>query len=484
MHTLFKIVVVLLPLSLYGQINFYRHYSGSGADFGEGVVQLEDSSYVICGSSSSFSNNSQAFLMKVDSLGNYIWSRHYGGFEHESARRVLYKQNFGFFITGHTSSMGAGAYDYYLAKVDESGGLEWEKSFGGIGWDRVRDAVLTRDTGVVMVGERTYAEHTDWYIIRTDSNGDTLWTKTFGREGDDVANTIRSYHDSLFVVGGTVFNQDSLLTKSMLVFMHEDGTVLDSLEMGDDGAYELNDLSIWNDSIQAVGNYKPSDTSGFKITFFTAEINGQSIQLLSNFFYDQVGDNYGQLITSYNNGAGRYTGLARANQATVIGPGQDQYITIHGPTLSYLGSACWMTGAYPDVGGQFIETSDGGAAMVGWRGNIGPGEGTVFLLKIGLGEVYPTVSNTVIITDIVSVVEFEELEGVKMYPNPANDVLNLSLDQMGDYSISIRNMLGQEVMNEHVNSSTQLDVSQIESGNYIVTITSGNAQSRRKIIIN
>ena len=57
----------LSPILVSGQIDFYKIYTNNGYDFGQGIVQLEDSSYVVTGSSSSFQNGaSQAFLLKVD----------------------------------------------------------------------------------------------------------------------------------------------------------------------------------------------------------------------------------------------------------------------------------------------------------------------------------------------------------------------------------------------------------------------------------
>ncbi len=165
---------------LNGQISFYKLYSNNGYDAGEGIVQLEDSSYVICGSSSSFTEGpSQAFILHVDSVGNHLWSKHYGGPELESARRVLYKKNVGYYLAGFTNSFGSGAYDFFLVKTDLQGELIWQKTYGGAEWEKVNDAALTKDTGVMMVGETnsTNGNATDVFIVRTNSFGDTLWTK-------------------------------------------------------------------------------------------------------------------------------------------------------------------------------------------------------------------------------------------------------------------------------------------------------------------
>jgi len=472
MPTLIKLLLLLvLPTSLFGQINFYRQYSNEGTDYGEGVVQLEDSSYVMCGSSSSFSNHSQAFLLKVDSLGNYIWSNNYGGLEQESARRVMYKKYFGFFIAGFTNSMGAGSYDYYLAKTDENGVLEWERTFGGLGWDRVRDATMTRDTGVVMVGELSTPEgNQDWYVVKTNKNGDTLWTKRFGRGGDDIANCIEIYQDSLLIIGGTVVNQDSSQSKAMLVYMHEDGSLIDSIEVGQNGNYELNDITIINDTVRGVGNYKLLDSNTYSVAYYHFKPNVSNLQLIAAGHDNQIGDYYGQLITSYNNEQGRYIVMGRENQPSVTSPGQDLFLAYYGQ--SWIGNNCYMTGIYDDLGGEIISTNDGAAAVVGWRGSVGPGEGTIFLLKIGPNDVFPSVSGSTFITGIVSVKTINEIEGLSVYPNPTSLNLTIEIEQPGNYKMSLHNLLGQQLIEKQTSGTTTIDVSYLEQGNYFLNVQS------------
>ena len=72
MRILISFIILCVSLLSYGQNSFFKLYSGSGYDRGEGIVQLEDSSYVITGSSSSWSESSQAFLLKIDAEGNEL----------------------------------------------------------------------------------------------------------------------------------------------------------------------------------------------------------------------------------------------------------------------------------------------------------------------------------------------------------------------------------------------------------------------------
>ncbi|NHN24044.1 T9SS type A sorting domain-containing protein, partial [Flavobacterium jejuense] len=68
------------------------------------------------------------------------------------------------------------------------------------------------------------------------------------------------------------------------------------------------------------------------------------------------------------------------------------------------------------------------------------------------------------------------------YPNPVKDMLNL--EYTSDItSISIFNLLGQEVLSKEVNStSVKVNMSQLNSGAYIVNIAIDGEQQVIKVI--
>ena len=232
----------------FGHISFFKQFSNNGYDYGEGIVQTEDSSYLITGSSSSFGDGpAQAFLLKVDSLGNFKWSNNYGGIESDGGRRVMYIAGDGILIAGYTNSFGNGAYDFYLTKTDLSGIQLWEKSYGTAGWEKVNDAALTRDSGVIMIGEtlNTSDGESDVFIVRTDKNGVELWSQQIGGLGSDKAKCIEPIDDSTFVIGGSDFVADSNMQKGLALKIEDNGNIWWQDTLGVKGAYEIMDTIIW-----------------------------------------------------------------------------------------------------------------------------------------------------------------------------------------------------------------------------------------------
>lgn len=475
MQIIVKIAVaVIFPISLFGQINFLRHYSDSGSDFGHGVVQLEDSSYVICGASSSFKNGpSQGFLMKVDSLGNYIWSHNYGGFESESLKRVMYVPNSGFYAAGFSNSTGVGAYDLYLVKTDVNGVLEWERTYGSPGWDRINDAVLARDTGVVMVGETNSNLTTgqDIYIVRTNKMGDTLWTKTISGAGPDVATSIVPFQDSLFLVAGDSYFLDSLSSKPMYVLLHEDGTVIDQRFLTSlNGTWKINDITIINNQVQGIGSFQDNVGSSWEIAHFSLSLSSSSIQSPAQYHGSNDGDLYGRHMTVYRDTTRRYLTYEHHNHPNAYEFGVDLMISRYSWYLSFELQVASIATYYNDLSGQVIPTSDGGALVVGSREGIGIGGGSVFLNKIGPGEVYPTVEGVTSYSQLVKINELSSLIDARIYPNPASKSFTVDIEDNGNYDIQLLNSIGQIVSSASVTGTQAIDISRLSAGIYTVLI--------------
>lgn len=70
----------------------------------------------------------------------------------------------------------------------------------------------------------------------------------------------------------------------------------------------------------------------------------------------------------------------------------------------------------------------------------------------------------------------------KVYPNPVKDILNISFDKE-IATVSICNLLGQEVLSKSVNSNeTSVDVAYLSAGTYLIKITADSEVKTLKVI--
>jgi hypothetical protein len=84
-------------------------------------------------------------------------------------------------------------------------------------------------------------------------------------------------------------------------------------------------------------------------------------------------------------------------------------------------------------------------------------------------------------TSTISTPEFLQHQAVRIYPNPASDILYISSDRVIN-QVSVYNILGSEVLSYYSgNNSMALDVAELQSGNYILRMemANGNKMYRR-----
>lgn len=477
-------IILLVFFSLisafsFSQGAFFKVYTSQGSDKAEGVVQLEDSSYVVTGSSSSFYDGpSQAFLLKLDPEGNYLWSKDFGGPEAESGRRVLYQENFGFFICGFTNSFGYGGFDFYMAKVDENANLEWEKSYGGEGWERVNDAALTSDSGAIMVGTTHSSgfEGENMYMVRVDKNGDTLWTREMGEEGLDFLSSIQALDDSTFLVSGVIYNADSLMTKGYLSRIHEDGTTLWENELGLNGNYHLKDACVRQNEIIAVGKRfnTPEDSDSH---YFYCDINGN--MLYQGFYPGETGDEGYEHITSFGDSSSVYATIMYDNawsttngtdfsliRYTIPFNVQSDYIVYH---------------ENPDEPQDLIRTSDGGIVVVGFATGNFVGGNDALVIKIGPNDSVPVLDSWV--GEIVSVLDQPSMEKFLLYPNPSANSMTIQNADISYNHIHIFDLFGNLIVSEAYYEGKEFSTAQLANGTYIVELSSESKSSQHHKLV-
>ena len=82
------------------------------------------------------------------------------------------------------------------------------------------------------------------------------------------------------------------------------------------------------------------------------------------------------------------------------------------------------------------------------------------------------------------------MTSVRVYPNPATDVLNIEVNasQSSAMNISVFNIMGQKVMEDNVNISTgvsrpSINTSSLSSGVYFVTVKANGFENTQKFIV-
>ncbi len=189
-----------------GNTQWSTTLGGSSYDFGLSVTQTNDCGYVLTGQTASFGDTlGDLFLIKMDSIGNLEWSYLYGQNGYwETGNSVRQTMDRGFIIVGGSRMFPNIDSDVYLIKTDSSGNYQWSKTFGGTDYDMGNDVIQTTDGGYAIIGNTMSFGfgHTDAYVIKTDSTGNVQWSKAYGGAWYDNGNSMIQHTDGSFVITG------------------------------------------------------------------------------------------------------------------------------------------------------------------------------------------------------------------------------------------------------------------------------------------
>jgi len=141
-------------------------------------------------------------VLKLFSTGEIEWQRAYGGEGGDYARSIQQTGDGGYVLAGYTSSFGMGSFDFWILKLNSSGEIEWQRTYGGSNGDYAQSIQQTRDGGYIIAGH-TWSfgvNYDDFFILKLYSDGDI--DSSCGLIGISDASIINTdvTHNNTFVI--------------------------------------------------------------------------------------------------------------------------------------------------------------------------------------------------------------------------------------------------------------------------------------------
>ena len=277
-------------------IEWRRSLGGSGADVAySSIKQTSDDGFIVAGRSTSndgdVSGNqglSDYWIAKLDASGSLSWQKSLGGGNTDIAYDVQQTLDGGYIVAGHSMSNDGdvlsgnkGGYDRWITKLDASGTLLWEKSFGGSGDDLALSIQQTADGGFIVAGDSQSNDGdvlsgnkggSDQWITKLDASGNLLWEKSFGGSGNESANSVRQTADGgCIVVGSSASNDGDVLSGNKGGFdqwitkLDASGSLLWEKTLGgsgDDQAYSVQQTSDGGFIVAGASDSTDGDVTG------------------------------------------------------------------------------------------------------------------------------------------------------------------------------------------------------------------------------
>ncbi|MFK5972086.1 MAG: hypothetical protein QM485_02290 [Flavobacteriaceae bacterium] len=281
-----------------GEIDWIKTFGGSGEDTARTIISTSDGGYAILG----FSNSSDGditdkstdvndyWLLKLAVDGSIQWSKTYGGSKDDRGQSIAQTLDGGYVLTGYAmsddgdGSNNEGFHDNWILRLDASGTILWEKSYGFSGHDHSYDILETQDGGFFFVGflditlaradgynekGNSLTRHGvgEFWGTKIDANGLIEWRKYYGGTNNDRAHAVVQSDDGGFVMAGFSESADFDISNSKgsydfwVLKIDAKGTLLWERSLGGTGIEISQDIAKTNDGSYVITGNTFSDNA-------------------------------------------------------------------------------------------------------------------------------------------------------------------------------------------------------------------------------
>ncbi len=417
--------VYLIKTDSVGNFIFHTNVGGLSIDRGNALLELADKSILIAGytNSASATNDYDGYLVLLDSVGTIIWAKTTGTSDWDFYQDVKATPDGNFIAIGKSYGSGSGNLVGWMTKFDRNGTILWDKFLQMPGQLELLQLVVRSDGNYFVCGQRTPVLNgmTDAFLSYIDTSGDPIWTRTVDTVGWESFTSVNLLSNGDVVVGMTVKDRDSLNIDQGLARYDENNVeIFFVLFTGKSGRDEITNILIQNDTIIF---------TGFTSTTGAGNIDFQMAKFTS--------------VGSY----------------------------IDGNTYGYIGNEYCYHSAL---------VNDGGYALIGTTNTYGPGLMSVLLVK----------TDHVLFSSATTVIKVDEINANPSYsvwPNPSHGNFTVQVDGGASLAtIRLFNYAGSLIYETKPAAiKSQVQLNDLSSGLYILELTSENGVvMRKKIVIN
>jgi hypothetical protein len=209
--------IAVVKLAVNGTPEWTRVLSTGEADLAYSIVPAAQGGYFVAGLTyPSGSRYCDALLVQLDDTGAVVRQRTFGGALWDEARAIVGLPGGEAVLAGFSSSFGVGS-DCWLQRVDSTGQGLWYRTYGGTGTDRAYGVIAAADTGLLLAGESFSDDNASLFLVRTDSRGYVRWQRWYGGGGYDCGRAALLLGDGGFAVAGQTWRDSSVGSDMYLV---------------------------------------------------------------------------------------------------------------------------------------------------------------------------------------------------------------------------------------------------------------------------
>lgn len=306
-----------------------KSYGGAGTEYNLPILSADNSKLYVFGTfegtvdfdpgpgvfNITSNGNSDFFIQKLDTSGNFIWAKSIGGTGHERAFAAKLDANDNLYLAGEFSAVvdfdpsfvgttnltAVGTNDIFTLKLDSAANFIWVKQIEALTYENISGILIDDREDVYTVGtfkntvdfdpgpgvfNLTSNGRFDFFIQKLNANGNFIWAKSIGGVDDDEPESVDLDADgNIYVTGkfasqvdfdpglGT-YNLTGSYADCFIQKLDSSGNFLWAKQLkGGTGTYGINPYDIKVGALNAIyltgqfgsGDFDPDTTSTFNL---------------------------------------------------------------------------------------------------------------------------------------------------------------------------------------------------------------------------
>lgn len=226
--------VFLIKTNDIGEVEFVKMFATPKEDIATSLIETENGDLLLIafseGSFDSINNYgwNDAWIFRLNSNGEKLWTKNYGGKSHDLLHFIINDNNGGYILVGNSDSEVSEQYrdknssDIWVINITENGEVIESTTFGSTFLDYGLSVTKSNNGDIYILGSivrgdgdfRYIIGDEDYLVMKLDTSLKVRWSKVFGGTKNEYPSSILiSDNNSIVVSGQTQSNDVDITTK-------------------------------------------------------------------------------------------------------------------------------------------------------------------------------------------------------------------------------------------------------------------------------
>jgi len=253
--------ILLIKMNSSGDTIWSKTYGGTESDYGKNIIATSDGNLLIAGKTESFGAGSfgDIYFLKINLNGDTLWTKTYSDPDQEVPFSLIETINEEYLVTG-TNEDNSNPRGLYLLKVNSSGEKLWSKTIGSGLWKWGYSTIELSNGDLLTCGHYTSNGYSQVLVIKSDNLGNTIWEEEYGEAKlSEKGNSIKQNYDETITIAGSSYDISTMQDDIILFKIEQDGTQVWFKKFGSsDSDWGINLIKDTNDDNIITGDYNGS----------------------------------------------------------------------------------------------------------------------------------------------------------------------------------------------------------------------------------